>query len=438
MQERSAKVKRVQHYVRKHQDRQVKKKRSAYMAPIKLTVGIMLAVVLVYFGVQIYSAINVPMEVVTALSTTVNEELSGVGYFIRREIPIEAEPEGILHYTSTDGEKLHRFEQYANVYEDDSAVETTKRIQAYDKRIATLENALNYSSSSDESGEINVTEQLAGDIYEMLLQVSDIADDGNYTLMTEETAELESLIINRDFAFTSASELQSAITLLKRQREALKSTIGERESALYAPYAGYFSSVQDGYEDILTPAIVDNLDSDKLRAIVSRAGRSLEGTVGKMVTDYSWYFVCPLRGDEAAKLTVGKTYQLRFSATGDLLIDAQVHAINKKTGSDPLVVFKSDRELTRLINLRRQAVHIILSSYSGLKVPREALRMDDKGNMGVYVITGMYAEFKKIEPIYESREFYIVKTNPTSTRSLLVYDEIIVSARKLANRKVIA
>jgi len=436
MQERSAKVKRVQRYVRQHQDRQAKKKRSIYMTPIKLSLGIMLLVVFVYFGVQVYNAVNVPMQVTTALSTTVHEELSGVGYFIRSEVPIEAEYDGILQYTAVDGEKLHRYEQYANVYSDDSAVETTERIKAIEKRITTLENALNYSSTG-EGGELNVTEKLAGEIYDMLLNVSSIAADGNYTLMTEEVQTLESLIINRDFAFSSAAELESAISTLKSQRDAMRARIGERESALYTPRSGYFSSVLDGYEEILTPAALDELDSVRLRAMTSRDGRIREETVGKVITDFTWYFACPMRTEEAERLDVGDTYRLRFDTTGDLLVDAKVYAINKKTGADPLVIFQSDRDLTMLINLRKQAVHIVLDTYTGLKVPREALRMNEDGEMGVYVITGTYAEFKKITPIYETRDYYIVKTDPSSTKSLLVYDEIIVSAKELSNRKVL-
>jgi len=438
MQERSAKVKRVQRYVRKHQDRQAKKRRSIYMTPIKLSVGIMLLVIFVYFGIRVYNAVNIPMRVTTALSTTVNQELSGVGYFIRSEVPIEAAYEGILQYTAVDGEKLHRYEQYANVYDDDSAVSTTERIKDIEKRIVTLENALNYSSTSENGGELNVTEALAGDIYDMLLRVSDITADGNYTLMTEEVQTLESLIINRDFAFSSAEELESAISTLKAQREAMHSMIVERESALYTPRSGYFSSVKDGDEEILTPSILDELDSVTLEAMTSRSGRIREGTVGKIVTDYSWYFACPMRADEAALLEEGDSYQLRFDTTGDLLVDAEVYAINRTTGADPLVIFQSDRELTTLINLRKQAVHIVLESHTGLKVPREALRMNDTGDMGVYVITGTYAEFKKITPIYETRDYYIVETDPSSTRSLLLYDEIIVSGKELSNRKVLA
>ena len=67
-----------------------------------------------------------------------------------------------------------------------------------------------------------------------------------------------------------------------------------------------------------------------------------------------------------------------------------------------------------------------------------SVRVDDEYNMGVYVITGMYAEFKRITPVYETEDYYIVRSDPTKTSNLLVFDEIIISGRNLENKKVIA
>ena len=78
-----------------------------------------------------------------------------------------------------------------------------------------------------------------------------------------------------------------------------------------------------------------------------------------------------------------------------------------------------------------------MATYEGLKVPKEAVRVDEEGNLGVYVITGMYSEFKKIDVLYETEDYYIVDTDPTTTKSLLVYDFIIVNGKGLANGKVI-
>ncbi len=441
---RPAKVNRVQRTIRKFQDRQRKKqRRRVWLFPVKLALGLLSTAAGVYFIIQIYNAFNTPMLTATALQATVNTEFSAVGYFIRSETVIEAEPEGILLYTATEGKKLSRNALYANIYADASAVTVTQKIAALDARIRTLEEALAFSAPADGDESVSYTtdtsgtETLSKNINALLLDVAEIADRGSYTLKPEAAGQLQSHIINRDFVFGSSEGVQKTVADLKRQRQSLQNSVGEREKGLYTPRAGFFSRSVDGYETVLTPASLRTLDAATLEDLGRGRVSVSAKAVGKTVTDYTWYFATALRPEDAQELKVGQSYNLEFDATGDLQVRVSVYAINRRAGEDSVVIFQSDREMETLISLRRQAVRIVLASHTGLKVPKEALRMNEEGKMGVYVITGLYAEFKLIEPLYETRDYYIVKTDPSSTKSLLLYDEIILSAKDLADRKVI-
>ena len=101
------------------------------------------------------------------------------------------------------------------------------------------------------------------------------------------------------------------------------------------------------------------------------------------------------------------------------------------------VVFSYNRHMEELINMRKQSAMVVLEQYEGLKVPREAARVDADGNMGVYVITGLYTEFKKIDILYETEDYYIVATDPSKTTSVLRGDTIVVSGKNLSDGKVI-
>ena len=83
---------------------------------------------------------------------------------------------------------------------------------------------------------------------------------------------------------------------------------------------------------------------------------------------------------------------------------------------------------------------IIFASYTGLKVPKEAVHMRDSGDgtstMGVYVMVNSMTAFKKIETLYEDQSFYIVKMNVTGDDSLVLHDDIVVSAKDLDEKKV--
>ena len=80
----SSQESRVRRYIRQHEDKQAKRGRRRFLvAPVRLLFALLFTAVGVYFGIQIYQAVVQPLKTVTALATTVNEEISAVGYFVR-------------------------------------------------------------------------------------------------------------------------------------------------------------------------------------------------------------------------------------------------------------------------------------------------------------------------------------------------------------------
>ena len=106
-----------------------------------------------------------------------------------------------------------------------------------------------------------------------------------------------------------------------------------------------------------------------------------------------------------------------------------------------LVVFSSDRYLSRTTLLRRQTAELIFDSWSGLRVPKEAVHMvktaredpetgatTQTSRLGVYVLVGGRAEFKAVEVVTEGADYYIVRGLATGSRALRAGDEIILNA----------
>ena len=438
----STQASRVRRYVRQYEDRQARRGRSRFFTPVRILFMLLITAVLVFFGVQIYRAMVQPMQTVTAMSTTVNDEISAVGYFVRAETQISQSYRGLLQYTAAEGQKVARNDLFANVFDDPSAAETTAQIDALTSRIETLETALSYSTQeTSEDGRMvdgASTENLSASIRSRIVEINTIADSRSYAQMADTVTGLERDIINRDFAFGSYEEVEATISQLSGTRTRLQNSIGERKSGMYTPRAGYFSSTVDGYESLLTFQTLSGMTLEDYEKLDDYATEILPDVVGKVVTDFSWYFVTRLNRNDSDRLSVGQTVYLQFDATGELMVQARVDDVRWLGSSDALVVFASDRELASLISLRKQSARIIVHTYEGLKVPKDALRVDDEYNMGVYVITGMYAEFKRITPVYETEDYYIVRSDPSRTSNLLVFDEIIISGRNLENKKVIA
>ena len=88
-----------------------------------------------------------------------------------------------------------------------------------------------------------------------------------------------------------------------------------------------------------------------------------------------------------------------------------------------------------LISMRKQVATVVVASYSGLKVPKSAVRMEDD-KMGVYVLSNSVASYKNIEPLFEGDSYYIVEQNVTGNDSLVINDDIIVEAKDVNDKKV--
>ena len=101
-----------------------------------------------------------------------------------------------------------------------------------------------------------------------------------------------------------------------------------------------------------------------------------------------------------------------------------------------LVIFTSDDMNKDLVSMRKEVGDIVLDSYTGLKIPKEAVRMKDD-QPGVYVLNGTVASFKTIEMLYTGPDYYIVKQNVIGNDSLVVNDDVIVHAKDVEDKKVV-
>ena len=79
---------------------------------------------------------------------------------------------------------------------------------------------------------------------------------------------------------------------------------------------------------------------------------------------------------------------------------------------------------------------IVLDSYTGIRVPREALRQVD-GQWGVYCLVGGLSRFKPVEWVYQTDSYYLVEPAKSSSQGLTLHDRIIIKGRDLEKDKVV-
>ena len=102
-----------------------------------------------------------------------------------------------------------------------------------------------------------------------------------------------------------------------------------------------------------------------------------------------------------------------------------------------MLVLSCGRYMQNVTLLRQQSADIVFSSYAGLRVPKEAIRVDESGQAGVYVREGSAAKWKPVTILHDNGESYVVELDRSSTDNLWPGDEVIVTAKKLYDGKVV-
>ena len=87
--------------------------------------------------------------------------------------------------------------------------------------------------------------------------------------------------------------------------------------------------------------------------------------------------------------------------------------------------------------MRQQSADIVFTSYAGLRVPKEAIRVDEDGQVGVYILEGSNASWKSVNILHDNGETYVVELDQSSVNNLWPGDEIIVTGRDLYDGKVV-
>lgn len=106
-----------------------------------------------------------------------------------------------------------------------------------------------------------------------------------------------------------------------------------------------------------------------------------------------------------------------------------------------LVIMRGDTVLPMLLESRVQAVELLVGSSVGLKVPKEAIRFNESGQMGVYVVIMDKMYFRAVGQVYENDSFILCPIGYESadkSPALKLYDTIIVGGMDLYDQKPVA
>ena len=408
----------------------------------KLMLAAILLTVLIYFGVNAASYFLDPFTTTLVYDYTSENAVTVSGYVVRQEEVLTGGGGDLVYFSRGEGEKVSRGGTVALVYQSAQALQDANTLRSLEEQLEQLTYARSLASGASTSA------RLDEEVVSSLIAFRGAMASGSLSDAGEPGSNLRSAILKRSFAYSGTETLDAAIASLQEQIAALTASAGAGTTAITAPAAGLFSSLVDGYESVLLPENLEDMTPADYRAIAPQA---VSNACGKMIYGSEWSFVTLMRTADMGKMAVGDTVSLRFQNGLNRDLPMTVSAISGEEGGQKVVVLSSENYLGLTTLLRHQNAQIIFNSYTGLRVPRSAVRIltetvtDEDGTeltektTGVYCLWGSAARFKPVEVIWQESSYILVAPadGASATRTLRAGDEVITAAEDLYDGKVI-
>jgi len=379
---------------------------------IRLTTGLLFLAVACYIGVYIYNAIGNTYATTTAVSYSIEETFSAQGYIVRTEIVLADMGSEVLPVVS-EGERVASGQAVAVEYLSQEALETAGEIRALRLKIAQLATP----AAGSETARLN-----------SVLGLSYAIQSGDLSKLDEISLNIETNIFKADQAADAGlPALQARLETLERRIEGVRT--------IHAPVSGTFSQILDGFEHV-GPAMVSDISPAGLTELFTSAAGA--GGFGKLVTEFKWYFAAQMDEDDAIRLTAGRRIPVQFSGAYNAVADMLIEKVGKYEDSQCVVLFSSDRSIHEVAQLRQLRAEAVYDTVTGIRVPKEAIHLDDDGTTFIFLQTGVRAERVNVEILIESGGSYLVRDGAEAGTPLRAGSTIIVKANNLFDGKVVA
>jgi len=374
---------------------------------IRLTTAVLFLAITTYIGVYLYNAITNTFVTETAIRYSLEETLPVEGFIIRTETVLYDTGASVLPVVG-EGERVGVGQAVAIEFMTAQALETASEIRSLNMQITQLESNRNVTDAEH---------------METIRELSTAVNTMDLRRLEEISMNIETTI------FDVATDIE---TLRSRLEELELRNDGTR--IVTAPVSGTFTHVVDGFEHV-TPDIIAGTSPSELRAHFETPG-STSGA-GKLVTAFKWYFAAIINHEDAIRLSTGNRVTVSFSGVFQGDKEMLVESISRREGDQSLVLLSSDRGIHYTVTLREVRAEIVTSVTSGIRVPMEAIHLDENGTTFVFLQTSAYAERVDVEILGETGDVFIVRDGIETGSPLRAESTIIVRGNNLYHGKVV-
>ena len=395
----------------------------------KILSVVVLAAAAIYFAVQAYRYFSDPISTTLVYASSEEMVLEMNGYLVRDEETFHSDAATLGHALG-EGDRVGKGQTLATAYPDSGALTRVEQLEALHLRLEQLSFSL--TSYLDPDAALKLDSSINSGILTLRQSIA----DGEYSGADEELSALKSSILKRDYTSASQEQIEADIKTTEQSISELENSLNG--TAITAPEAGIYSAACDGYETVLTPEFLqDDLTAGKLNSV--KPLNSDAANVGKLIYGDTWYYAASITDAQAEELDGRSIVTIRFAKGLDMDLKMTIDSISRSENGRRVLVLRSDKYIAQTTLMRHQAATLVLRTYEGLRLPANALRVNDQGVTGVYCVLGVRAKFKPVQVVYQGDGYVLVETAATADDSGMLRrgDEVITTAAEIFDGKVI-
>lgn len=385
---------------------------------VKLAVSALAVAVVSYLLYQVISVLSAPYKTVLCTQTTVTDSVSADGIAIRNEAALGGSQGVGYSYQVADGFRVSAGEVIAYIYANEAHAEKIQRLNSL-----RAERDMLIALQNSAAGTADIL-QSKNELYTAISRFSQ-----GYSNNID-TKQIKLALASYYRQASREADYGSRIAGLNTLISSLEISQSEPPLQLTAPHSGYVITHCDGFEGLISGDDVFTVTIDQLEGVMTAP--IVHSSTPKLTDGFVWYFAVIVDSEYAARLRTGDHLSLDFTYSGGEEIPARIVRTDLDSEKGKLlVIFELDRFNSSTAGLRLETVKINFRSYTGVTVPRSALRMEN-GQTGVYIKFGNVVRFVTIDPVFENDSFILSAAQAGgSSGKLRLYDEIIVEGRDL-------
>lgn len=397
----------------------------------KLLSVLVVLLLLVYIGYQVTANLTEQIETIDALMVEVEDKETCEGFFVRSIQPVYGGADKTYEFLAENGEKVSGGTSVAVSFDNADAAEAFRQARVLEEDIANTRAAYNEIRSDD--GGLTLDEAIFRDMESLSAQLqagSAWNTDSVYSGLTQ-------AIVAREYPRASLSDLEQKIASMEDELRVLNAkAAGGRE--VVSDRSGYFIKATESSPALCTVEEMRQLTPDRVRELVAEAAdrKAESGVIGYIMETFEWYYVCSMP-EEAAREIDGRTsVELCFPYILSENISAKIDGISY-FDDEAVVIFRCGFIDDNFLRGSAETCDVVKRTYSGIRIPKEALHQNEEGTWGVYCLNGAMLQFKPIDWTYRGDTYFIAEPADSAGKGLYLYDKIVVAGKGLTAGMVI-